>query len=342
MALNNKQFKFKNLVWDFLGNLPKKHQDVIVKRFGLESKEMTLEAIGGQYDITRERVRQIEADALSKLQNQGVKYLAPAFEHLHNYLDRHGDVVKEDKLFSEAADDAEKGYLKLVMDLNQDFYRHPETSEFHPRWARSDLALKGAEKLNKNLVNNLKKISAPVSGDQMIALASEEASNIFKKEIKDPALLSYIGISSQIAKNPFGQFGLKDWLEISPRGVRDKAFMILKKTGKPLHFRQVASLINSEVGGRPALDQTVHNELIKDPRFVLVGRGLYALSNWGFEPGTVKDVIISVLKEKQPLSKEEIIKRTLDKRFVKENTILLNLQNDKYFIKKDGNYSLKI
>jgi len=82
---------------------------------------------------------------------------------------------------------------------------------------------------------------------------------------------------------------------------------------------------------------------IKDKRFVLVGRGLYALAEWGYEPGTVSEIIVQVMKKANcPLSKEEIIEKVLAKRLVKENTVLINLQNRKLFEKTgDGAYALK-
>ncbi len=130
---------------------------------------------------------------------------------------------------------------------------------------------------------------------------------------------------------------MKDWPEINPRNIKDKAYLVFKKEKRPLHFREVANLI-----GPDALPQTVHNELIKDQRFVLVGRGLYALKEWGYEEGDVKDVISKILRKvKKPLSKKEILSRVLKQRMVKENTVLINLQNRKHFIRKDdGRYQL--
>jgi len=117
----------------------------------------------------------------------------------------------------------------------------------------------------------------------------------------------------------------------------------LKNHGKPLHFSQVTDLINKSLpSSRQAYVQTVHNELIKDPRFVLVGRGLYALKEWGYEPGTVSETIGQILKKEGPLAKQEILDRVLQKRLVKENTILINLQNRKLFERDEvGKYSVK-
>jgi len=125
--------------------------------------------------------------------------------------------------------------------------------------------------------------------------------------------LSYLEISKKIQPNREGVLGLIEWPEIKPRGVKDKAFLVFKKHGKPLHFTEVAKLIDKfdyNMPNKKTYPQTVHNELIKDPRFVLVGRGTYALSEWGFVPGTIKDIITKVLKEKnEPLHKDEVVKQ---------------------------------
>ena len=161
------------------------------------------------------------------------------------------------------------------------------------------------------------------------------AAELADKSVTEQALKSHIGLCRHISQNPFGEWGLISSPEVSPRGVKDKAYLVFKKEKHPLHFTEVANLINKMVFlGRKAHPQTVHNELIKDPRFVLVGRGTYALSDWGYEPGTVRDVLVSILKNaNQGLTKEEIVKTVQSKRLVKENTILLNLQNRKVFKK---------
>jgi DNA-directed RNA polymerase delta subunit len=122
--------------------------------------------------------------------------------------------------------------------------------------------------------------------------------------------------------------------------------LVFKKHGKPLHFTKVAELIdkfNYNLPNKKTYSQTVHNELIKDSRFVLVGRGIYALKEWGYERGYVKDVIFQVLKSAQkPLDKEEILEKVLKQRIVKENTVLLNLSNKNYFLRTSkGNYTIK-
>ena len=157
-------------------------------------------------------------------------------------------------------------------------------------------------------------------------------------------LSTYLTISKSVGKNIFNEVGLVSWPDIRPKGVRDKAFLVLKKENSPKHFGDIAKLINvAGFQGKKANVQTVHNELIKDKRFVLVGRGMYALSEWGYKSGTVKDVLVDLLKNSsKPMAKTALLTKAMNARMVKENTILLNLQDSRTFIKnEDGSYELK-
>jgi hypothetical protein len=105
-----------------------------------------------------------------------------------------------------------------------------------------------------------------------------------------------------------------------------------------MHFGDVADAI-VDLFSKKAHVATTHNELMKDPRFVLVGRGLYALAEWGYSPGVVRDVIRDVLKKK-PLTREQVLDEVKKVRYVKDNTILVNLNDSRYFKKsKTGTYS---
>jgi hypothetical protein len=156
-------------------------------------------------------------------------------------------------------------------------------------------------------------------------------------------ILAHLRLSEQIKKNPFGEWGLTSWPTISPKRMADKIYLVLKKEGAPLHFRDITQRINA-VGftGKPAYAPTVHNELILDKRYVLVGRGIYALTEWGYAPGVVSDVVAAVLKQAaRSLSREEIIQEVLKQRLVKRGTIYLALSNQKRFARdRDGNYYL--
>jgi len=113
----------------------------------------------------------------------------------------------------------------------------------------------------------------------------------------------------------------------------------MKNHGKPEHYSAITEMINkAHFDDRTAYKETVHNELIKDSRFILIGRGIYALSEWGFKPGVVSDVIVEVLQASgQPMSRDKIIEEVLKRRVVKKNTILVGLSNKKLFKKVGKN-----
>ena len=120
---------------------------------------------------------------------------------------------------------------------------------------------------------------------------------------------------------------------VNPKNIRDKIYVILADAGKPLHFSDIADAIKESAFKRNNVTtQAIHNELIKDKRFVLIGRGIYALDSWGFSKGTVADIIADVLKAaEKPLHRDDIVNEVLKKRQVKETTILLNLQSKPQF-----------
>ncbi len=322
-------FNYQKICSNLLSNLPERTKDVIVRRFGLDTgKRETLESIGTSYGITRERVRQIESDGLSKISRKTEKD-HKVFQYFASFLKNYGGLKKEDILLFELGNQNYGSHVFFLLSLrSDDFKRIPETKDTHCVWAIDSQSLDSAKNVIKDLYKKFKRTKK--------VLNLKECNAHFA--LKPNILLSYLQISKLIDKGPEGKFGLRDWAEINPRGVKDKAFLIFKKEDKPLHFSRVANLI-----GENALVQTVHNELIRDPRFVLIGRGIYALADWGYKSGTVKDVIFHVLKGAEtPLSKDEVLERVLEKRFVKENTVLLNLSNKEHFLRNpQGKYLLR-
>ena len=134
-------------------------------------------------------------------------------------------------------------------------------------------------------------------------------------------------------------WGLAKWPAVNPKNIRDKIFVILESKKEPMHFSDIAKEIKeSNFKRKNVTIQAIHNELIKDSRFILIGRGIYALSAWGYKKGTISEIIKSILeKSSAPMTREEIVKQVLKVRKVKETTILLNLQNKKLFKKVDKN-----
>lgn len=336
-------FKPKQVTKHFLSVLPKRAQDVITKRYGLgvEPKKMTLEAIGESYGITRERVRQIENFALASIRKSDVfKAELPTFDELRKVMLAQGGLVPEHNFLENlAVDKGTQNHIHFLLVLGDLFIKHKEDEEFAHRWsADHDTAAK--------VHDSLRKLYASLSDDELV----EEAKMVerFLSHLKDVSeeykneeiLRRWLSLSKKIGKNPLGEWGMARSPNVNARGVRDYAFLVLRKHGSPMHFTEVAKAIGEHFD-KQAHVATTHNELIKDKRFVLVGRGLYALSEWGYSTGVVRDVIADIVKKNGPLTRDEIIEKVMRERYVKPNTILVNLQNPKYFKKsKEGKYSV--
>jgi len=324
------RYNYSQICSNLLKVLQKRQREVISRRFGLvasasdrkKAGRETLESIGKSFGISRERVRQIERDAFLNLKPE-LKEYQKVFQYFKGYLNGAGGVKKEDLLLENLAGRNSQNQVFFLLNLGEGFQRFAENSDLHSFWAVKPDSLAESQKIISLISDKLDKIGKPLKIKDLAR----------KIGLNQKVLTSYLEISKKIERNSEDFWGRRDWPEINPRGIKDKAFLVFKKTQKPLHFTEVADLIQA------ALSQTVHNELIKDPRFVLVGRGLYALREWGYEEGVVKDVISKVLQgAKKPLSKEEILEKVLKQRLVKANTVLLNLSNRKYFSKKPGGY----
>lgn len=318
--------KYKKICQNLILDLKEREREVILRRFGLESKEKeTLQSIGDSFGITRERVRQIQVSAERKIKPR-LRAYNDILDSFLNHLKKFGGVRREDILLEELGKE-EKNEVNFLLSLDERFKRFKQDKNFHSFWAIDSQSAKLAKEVISKIVKRLKKEKKLVSFEKLLQGLGIE------KEV----LISYLEISKQIQKNEKGFYGLKEWPEINPRGIKDKAYLVFKELQKPLHFTEVAKLIK---GANVA---TVHNELIKDERFVLIGRGIYALREWGYYPGEVKDVILKILKEEgRPLTKEEILEKIKQQRIVKPNTVFLNLSNKNYFERDEkGRYKIK-
>lgn len=339
------QLKVEKIITKMEEDFSERAWDVIMRRFGvIQSEQETLESIGRSYGITRERVRQIESESLEELRSEDYQeLLSPFYSELELFLTDHGGLMREDYISARFINHIEekehrKGFVDLLLELEEKFQFRREDEHLHSLWHTQEESLKQA----RNFLDEVRDFFEK----EEILLHRDEFQTHLKKNypyFSEKALFTYLECSKKVGANVFDEFGLKDWSEVSPRGVRDKAYLVTKKHGDPLHFREITDHIN-EVGfsEREAKPQTVHNELIKDERFVLVGRGTYALRDWGYEPGTVKEVIKKVLKEREePVHQEDIIEAVLDQRLVKEGTIKFNLKaNEEFEEVEEKHYTL--
>ena len=327
------KFDYKKICSGLTKNLPQRTTDVIERRFGLRGNDPeTLDAIGQSYGRTRERIRQIEESAVSKIK-ENLLSRKDVFNYFEKTLNLLGGAREEREFLEILGGAKQKNHVFFLLANNRNFKRFSENDNFYSFWFIEEKFSRRVRKLASLVASQLKKEKRSFFLPELLKKSGEKNKSV---------LLSSIGVSKNIKKNPEGKFGLKNWIEISPRGVKDRAYLVLRKEEKPLHFKKIAGLIDNlpfPSAGKSHI-ATVHNELIKDERFVLVGRGLYALKEWGYVPGAVKDIIYKTLKDsKRPLTKEQVLDKVLSQRFVKANTVFLNLQNGDCFAKDNkGKY----
>lgn len=315
-----------------------REKEIISRRFGLSGNKETLEQIGDMLSITRERVRQLEKAILIRLrisaEDGKIPELAPAEKIIIRNLTEMGRVAKiselSEKIFGKKVTEKQKLELSFIGEISGSLAVVEENDKYNNAVGIADY---GSEKEIKQkvdeIVDLIKKNKAPMS--------IEEIDN--NTNYEHPDHIKAIASISKLLATLNEQWGLAKWPTVNPKNIRDKIYVVLKEKNEPMHFEEIAKAIKeSDFRRKDVTIQAIHNELIKDKRFVLIGRGIYALDTWGYKSGTVSETIVDVLKNaKKPLTREQIVKKVLATRKVKETTILLNLQNKKLFKKIDKN-----
>ena len=318
---------------DILNTIDRERErEIISRRFGLFDRKETLEQIGELLGITRERVRQLEKAVLVRLksaaeQGDGLPHVKGVEAQLVDKLRSRGNAARISDLLVEFGLENTKLEQARVAFLAQLCPEVTVIEEDDHHYLAAGLASVHDQKTMKALISKIatavKDLGKPASVEQIARQAG----------IEDPKQAAALASISKQLATLNGLWGLVSWPTVNPKNIRDKIYVILKENGKHMHFNEIAEAIKaSSFKRKDVTTQAIHNELIKDKRFVLVGRGIYALKEWGYQKGTVADIIADILrKEGGALHRDEIVKRVLQSRYVKETTILLNLQGKPQF-----------
>ena len=342
-AVASFSFDSAALVKRLLAAASERSRRVLAQRFGLgtSAERETLESIGDRLSITRERVRQIEAAGLAAIRSsKAFKESETAFEEIAQHIGAMGAIVSEDALLSGLGkDEKARNRFRFLLIVGASFVRERETDEFLARWHIDSETAKMVHVALTRLYSSLGDDAVIMEGE-LLDRFLEELKGVNDAYKNEEVLKRWLSLSKRIGSNPLAQWGRVTAPAIHVKGIRDYAYLAIKQHGKPMHFSDVSKAIGT-LFSKKAHVATTHNELIKDPRFVLVGRGLYALTEWGYQPGVVRDVIREVLEKNGPLKKDDVIKHVRLARFVKDNTVLVNLNDARYFTRlKDGRYTL--
>lgn len=337
-------------VGELLEKVNKRSAKILKARFGLEKdSKKSLSKVGKELGVTRERIRQLEANALKKIRDskksQDFKLI---LDDVLGVVEKHGGLVLEGVLAETVLpeiSELDQNKLMFVLNCSSKLVYNRTTSKNKSFWSLKN-GINGLKinKVNALIFKHLKKIEKSIRIKEALKIISNSE---FKKDFigktGERKLTMFLLVGKDLKRNLLGEWGIKNWKAVSERGNKEKAYLVLRKKSKPLHFRVITEHINLYWKEKKSLPQTVHNELIKDDRFVLVGRGTYGLKEWGLRGGTVKELIVSLFKEKpNPLHIDEIVEYVFSHKEVKKTTILVNLSNQKYFVKKQkGHYFIK-
>src|SRR3989344_1662227 len=335
-------FAPKSVTKDLLAGLPERSRKVLTDRFGLSPKGelRTLDAIGQEYGITRERIRQIEHHSLTTVrESEAYAAHAPTWEDLKRALHALGGIVAEETILAEMPKvETDRNHIIFLLTVSHHFSDRRENAHFKTRWHADEQLAEAVERALANL-HEATETTRLTPEEEFLELFAKHLKQEGIKNRPGEVLLRWLLISKRVGKNPLGEWGRVESPHVRIKNTRDFAYLTLKRHGSPMHFREVAKGIE-KLFQRKTHPATTHNELIKDNRFVLVGRGLYALKEWGYEPGVVRDVIRSILEREEALSRDEIIERVKRERYVKDATIAVNLQNGMFIRLPDGKYTL--
>ena len=330
-----------NVVKNALLELKENERKVISGRFGVNEERKTLSAIGRGLNLSRERIRQIEKEALKKLAVKIIENGSYSEKILETFKSA-GGLTSHEKIAEKFLDPTfrtnknEFNSLHLIFCLMPQLKKIEKTRELEASWTLKTITKEEVLSIIDDWAKHLESLKKPTTIDVLLKANPHHT----KYEITFLSELPHI--SKKLVKTEAESIGLASWPEVNPKNVRDKIYYILKSEGKPLHFDIIAKKINEHnFSKRKVVRATVHNELIADNRFVLVGRGIYALSEWGYKPGTVEEIIKEVL-QKGEMKVDRIVEEVLKQRSVKKNTILINLQTKPFFkkISRDS-YSIK-
>jgi DNA-directed RNA polymerase specialized sigma subunit len=340
---NKNDFSFSVALEGLLKQLPERSQAIIKNRFGLaKEKPQTLEKTGNIFGITRERVRQIITDSIKKIsQKKDHPDFIKAQSVLFFTISQNSGIMKEVDIANKfnQGKEAETNALNFFSSCFSSslFF---ESEDIEKSWILDKAVAEKAKQVKTIAEAILIEKKKPLEEG---VLVNEIQKKTAENGLTQKEILDFLQVLKKIKPNKFGKWGMADWKEINPRGTREKIYAVLQEEEKPLHFSQIAKLIDSfHLGRKKAHPQTIHNELIKNDQFVLIGRGIYALKEWGYSEGTVKDVLKRIIKNSRvPLKKEDILSEVFKIRQVKKATVLINLNNDNVFVKESNYYRLK-
>ena len=330
------KIQVKQLVDKALESLTDQQRRVLVLRFGLDGKKKrTLQEIADEYSLTRERIRQVQNIAIAKLREDACgKQLATAFTHLEDMLRSCGGAASANTLCAtcEFATEEEQNYVHLLLTVGESFYTSTATDDIDHYWYVDERYKRAVDVTLRGIHEHVENRSEDLLTEEGLKGVFESVSGEHKEYL--PAYVDVVNLSRRVKKNPLGEWGPVTHPEIALSGLAGYIRIVLRESGEPLHFNDIADRV-STLKGKQCHRGSCHNELVRRDEFILVGRGLYALESMGYRPGTIADIIVAGMKERGPMTQKEVIDYVSRERHVKAQSIVLTLGKKGLFTKDE-------
>ena len=186
-------------------------------------------------------MRQIENFALATIRKSDVfKEQAAIFEELRKTMVSMGGLVPEHNFLENISPDkSTQNHVHFLLVLGDLFVKHKEDNDFAHRWSVDHDT---AEKIH----DSLRKLYSSLTDDELIEESKmlerflTHLKDVSEEYKNDEVLRRWLSLSKKIGKNPMGDWVLHI-LQMFHRGVRDYAFLVLRKHGSPMHFTEVAA-----------------------------------------------------------------------------------------------------
>ncbi|BBO56582.1 sigma factor-like helix-turn-helix DNA-binding protein [Cobetia sp. AM6] len=330
--------------------------DILVKRFGLmDSKQYTLEEIGTFYDVTRERIRQVEAKGIKELKGilkgeiQPKKWkicekLVDNFNAFESEISEYSPIISEEVVKSTLSrnfgSSLDVSYLSLLLEVLG--YRKVPTAvpgfrgTIKDSWCSQDNYSKEEIELMFMALNSVFDYTEGLSTFDVIILAKKFSKKRVNKSIENDSL--------EVALQSVLEFEkVSDIVRVKIsylRSAADKAFRVLDSVKQPMHYSKLCREINllsstNDKAYAPVSETNVTNQLTADDRFIPVGKsGFWGLSSSSdIENITIVQALERILhRTGKPMEYADILSELKEIRpYASEKSVVTYLNDDSKF-----------
>ncbi len=333
---------------DICRELPERERDIVKRRFGLGTEKETLQEIGNDFDLTRERVRQLQDKSLERIlpkleRHPFVQQLsAEAREHLGRTRIRREQTLLRAFADQHGLSPVTQNVVHFFLVSHKKLAHQPETNDLHGFWGdgmqRAKLAQHILKKLLVLFLRNPKKLW---QSEEMLGLVEKELKRHLGVRATADELRDFLRILKPIGQSPADEFGILSHPRVGPSSLADKTAFVLDQAQKPLHFSEIHTALGklatlegeflSQRWQKRYSTQSIQNLLIMGEEFVWTGMGTYALKGWGFRPGSILERMRDIVKRERQISRDKLCELLSKERRFSKITFEAYLRNKTYF-----------